>query len=134
MTFIDSNVLVYSVDKRNSGKRQIAREIVSAAVDNPTFVISQQVLNEFANVSLKKLSMTIDEVRECIEEFVNIYVAEQRLDWTCKALDIKKQYGIQFYDSLLLAAAAANGCNEILTEDLTDGQTYCGVKAVNPFK
>lgn len=35
---------------------------------------------------------------------------------------------------LLLAAAEANGCDEIWTEDLSDGQTYCGVKAVNPFK
>lgn len=33
-----------------------------------------------------------------------------------------------------LAAAEANGCDEILTEDLTDGQTYCGIRAVNPFK
>jgi len=26
------------------------------------------------------------------------------------------------------------GCDEIQTEDLNDGQTYCGIKAVNPFK
>lgn len=134
MTFIDSNVFIYSVDKRNPEKMRIAREIITAAVDNQTFTISQQVLNEFANVSLKKLSMTVGEVRECIEEFLNINVAEQRLDWTCKALDIKRRYNIQFYDSLLLAAASDNGCDEILTEDLADGQTYCGVRAVNPFK
>lgn len=134
MTFIDSNVFIYSVDKRNPEKMRIAREIITAAVDNQTFTISQQVLNEFANVSLKKLSMNVGEVRECIEEFLNINVAEQRLDWTCKALDIKRQYNIQFYDSLLLAATSDNGCDEILTEDLADGQTYCGVRAVNPFK
>ncbi|MBR4617168.1 MAG: PIN domain-containing protein [Kiritimatiellae bacterium] len=134
MTFIDSNVFIYSVDKRNPENMRIAREIITAAVDNQTFTISQQVLNEFANVSLKKLSMTVGEVRECIEEFLNINVAEQRLDWTCKALDIKRRYNIQFYDSLLLAAASDNGCDEILTEDLADGQTYCGVRAVNPFK
>lgn len=134
MTFIDSNVFIYSVDKRNPENMRIAREIITAAVDNQTFTISQQVLNEFANVSLKKLSMTVGEVRECIEEFLNINVAEQRLDWTCKALDIKRRFNIQFYDSLLLAAASDNGCDEILTEDLADGQTYCGVRAVNPFK
>ena len=41
--------------------------------------------------------------------------------------------GIQFFDSLLVAAAEATGCSEIWTEDLASGQTYCGVKAVNPF-
>ena len=47
---------------------------------------------------------------------------------------IKKQYGLQFYDSLMLAAAEAAGCSEFLSEDLNDGQVYCGLKVVNPFK
>ena len=55
-------------------------------------------------------------------------------DLTEKALAIKAQYGIQFYDSLVLAAAEANGCDTILTEDLNDGQMYGTVKAENPFK
>ena len=31
-------------------------------------------------------------------------------------------------------AAQEHGCDEILTEDLNDGQMYGSVKAVNPFK
>ena len=53
---------------------------------------------------------------------------------TASAIDIMKQYDLQFYDSLLLATANENGCDTFLTEDLNDGQTYCGIKAVNPFK
>ena len=41
---------------------------------------------------------------------------------------------MQFYDSLLLATAEANGCSEFISEDLNDGQIYCGMKIVNPFK
>ena len=37
-------------------------------------------------------------------------------------------------DSLVVAAAEMSGCDEILTEDLNDGQVYGSVKAVNPFK
>ena len=44
------------------------------------------------------------------------------------------RYDLQFYDSLLLATAKENECDEFLTEDLNDGQMYCGIKAVNPFK
>ena len=43
-------------------------------------------------------------------------------------------YGLQFYDSLLLVAASESGCSEFISEDLNDGQIYCGMKAVNPFK
>ncbi len=50
------------------------------------------------------------------------------------AVRIMSQYGLQYYDSLMLAAAEAEQCDVILTEDLNDGQVYCGVKAANPFK
>lgn len=134
MKFIDTNVLVYFVDGRNQDKQSIARTVIADAIGNPEYVTSLQVLNEFANVSLKKLGMTEDEVRQYIEAFQSIRIVFQQSGWTVRALEIRRQYGLQFYDSLLLAAAAAAGCDEFWTEDLNDGQMYCGIKAVNPFK
>ena len=97
-------------------------------------MISSQVLNEFANVSMKKLHMTEDEARQYVEAFQSILVVSQQPGWTVRALEIKKQYGLQFYDSLMLAGAEAAGCSEFWSEDLNDGQVYCGMKVVNPFK
>ncbi len=134
MKFIDTNVLVYFVDGRNRAKQSIARTVIADAIGNPEYVMSLQVLNEFANVSLKKLGMTEDEVRQYIEAFQRMRIVFQQSGWTVRALEIRKQYGLQFYDSLLLAAAEASGCDEFWTEDLNDGQMYCGIKAVNPFK
>ena len=34
----------------------------------------------------------------------------------------------------MIAAANKLGCHEIITEDLNDVQTCCGMVAVNPFK
>jgi predicted nucleic acid-binding protein len=133
MKFIDSNVLVYFADGRNPKKQSIARAILANAMGNQQYVISHQVLNEFANVSLKKLEMAEDEVRQYIEAFQHLHIVFQRDGWSVRALEIRKQYGLQFYDSLLLAAAESAGCDEFLTEDLNDGQIYCGIKAVNPF-
>ena len=134
MKFIDTNVLVYFVDGRNRAKQSIARTVIADAIGNPEYVMSLQVLNEFANVSLKKLGMTEDEVRQYIEAFQRMRIVFQQSGWTVRALEIRKQYGLQFYDSLLLAAAEASGCDEFWTEDLNDGQMYCGIKVVNPFK
>ena len=133
MTFLDSNVFVYFADGRDSAKRLVARAIIADAIGNPNFLISTQVLNEFASVALKKLSMTEDDVRGYVEEFMHIRTIGQRTEWTTRALEIKKACGLQFYDSLLIAAAEANDCDEMMSEDLTDGRTYCGVKIVNPF-
>ena len=134
MKFVDTNVLIYFVDGRNTAKQSIARAVLANAIGSRQYVISAQVFNEFANVALKKLGLTEDEVRQYIEAFQHIHVVFQQSGWAVRALEIRKQYGLQFYDSLMLAAAEFVGCDEILTEDLNDGQIYCGVKAVNPFR
>ena len=72
MKFIDSNVLVYFADCRNQTKQAIARSVLADAIGNPQYVISAQVLNEFANVALKKLAMSEEEVRQYVEAFQHI--------------------------------------------------------------
>ena len=134
MTLIDTNVFVYFVDRRDLRKQSIARSLIASALDNPQYSITLQVLNEFANVALSKLSMNEDEVRDYISYFRNLNVQMPIAEWTEHALLIRREYGIQFYDALIVAAAAAHGCDEILTEDLNDGQIYGSVTVRNPFK
>ena len=134
MKFIDSNVLVYSADPRDAVKQRIAKMIVMSARNSGDFIITAQVINEFANVALNKLGKTNEDVSKFIWLFREIKTVDVRLAWSTRALEIMKRYDLQFYDSLLLAAAEALGCDEFLTEDLNDGQMYGSVKAVNPFK
>ena len=134
MTFLDTNVLVYSIDGKDPAKQVVAREIVVSAVRGGGFLISAQVLNEFSNIALLKLKLSVEEVRKFVSFFSRIGVVSLESRWTDAALLLKQRYETQFFDSLLLAAAQENGCDEILTEDLNDGQMYGSVKAVNPFK
>ncbi len=134
MTFLDTNVLVYSVDGNDPAKQVVAREIVVSAVRGGGFLISAQVLNEFSNIALLKLKLSVEEVRKFVSFFSRIGVVSLESRWTDAALLLKQRYETQFFDSLLLVAAQENGCDEILTEDLNDGQMYGSVKAVNPFK
>ena len=134
MTFLDTNVLVYAIDKRDMRKKQIAKEIVLTARNSQDYVISSQVLNEFSNVAISKLKKTRQETKGFVELFIDIRTVAVRPEWTVRAIEIMEQYSLQFYDSLLLASANALGCDCILTEDLNDGQIYFGVKAVNPFR
>ena len=134
MTFLDTNVLIYSIDGKDPAKQVVAREIVVSAVRGGGFLISAQVLNEFSNIALLKLKLSVEEVRKFVSFFSRIGVVSLESRWTDAALLLKQRYETQLFDSLLLAAAQENGCDEILTEDLNDGQMYCSVKAVNPFK
>ena len=134
MTFLDTNVLIYSIDGKDPTKQVVARDIVVSAVRGGGFLISAQVLNEFSNIALLKLKLSVEEVRKFVSFFSRIGVVSLESRWTDAALLLKQRYETQFFDSLLLAAAQENGCDEILTEDLNDGQMYGSVKAVNPFK
>ena len=133
MIFLDTNILVYSIDMRDATKQRLAREIVFKAEESSEYIISAQFLNEFSNVALKKLFLAKEHVHAFVSEFSAIRAVPVLPEWTGHAFEIMERYGIQFFDALLLAAAEANGCDEILTEDLNDGQIYCGVRAVNPF-
>ena len=38
-----------------------------------------------------------------------------------------------YWDALLLSAAAEAGCRTLVSEDMTSGETYFGVRVVSPF-
>lgn len=46
---------------------------------------------------------------------------------------ISERYRISYWDGAILAAAESLGARMVYTEDLSDGQSYGPVRAVNPF-
>ena len=51
-----------------------------------------------------------------------------------RALQIKIECQLSYWDSLIIAAAEAASCEIVWSEDLNDGQTYGSVTVRNPFK
>ena len=134
MKFIDTNVFVYAADSKNPVKRAIARDVISRAVVVDGGRITVQVLNEFSSVAYRKLGLTVAEIKNYLEMFRALPVLPVAAGITEKGLDSMERYGLHFYDSLLVASASEIGCDEFISEDLNDGQIYCGMRAVNPFK
>jgi len=51
-----------------------------------------------------------------------------------KALDVRERYGFSWYDSLIVAAALAAGCQRLYSEDMQHGQLIDGqLSVINPF-
>ena len=132
-TFIDSNVFIYSFLNQGVEKKQIAARLLAQAIREGNGYISLQVVKEFCNVLTKKSNKSVAEIFGAWDIFNRFKFVTGSLALVRRALEIKGQYEIQFYDALMLAAAEAGACDEILTEDLNNGQVYCGIKAVNPF-
>ena len=113
--FLDTNVLIYWVD---AGPR--ADTVEALLADDA--VISVQVLNEFANVLVKKRKMSLDVVRELCETLIDtceIYDLSVRTHQTALALMAK--YNLSVYDANIVAAAGLSGCAVLYSEDMHEG-------------
>ncbi len=134
MVFFDSNVLVYIAINQDAAKKKVAIQLVASAIENQSGYISLQVLREVANCMFKKSNDSIEHIRETLSGFDALDCLDESRDLLDRAIKIKDEYGIQFYDAMIVAAAEAAGCETLYSEDMGDGQIYGGIHIVNPFK
>ncbi len=127
--FLDTNVLLYLYDQ-DIDKKTIAKRLLSDG-----HYISTQVLNEFSNISLKKLKLSPREVQRGLEVILNythlVIFSEKTI---LEALDIKARYGFGYYDSLILSTAMENNCSILFSEDMQHKQRIGDQLVIlNPF-
>lgn len=134
MVFFDTNILLYASLNTDAVKHLKAATIIRDAIETGEGAISAQVLNEYCNVLFKKTRRSASEIKTLIEIFKPMLRVDTTSALIDNAIEIKVHYGLQYYDSLIIAAAMSCGCNMIYTEDMNDGQSYDGVMCVNPFK
>jgi predicted nucleic acid-binding protein len=134
MRFLDTNILVYAVTDDDPRKREIAIDLITHALEvNHDGCISTQVLQEFCNTMYKKTKRTRQEIDALLDGFRDLLKTDVTIDLVRHAIDVKEEYGIQFYDALIVSTAEKLGCTEIVSEDLNPNQTYRGMAVVNPF-
>ena len=131
--FVDSNILLYAIDKADPSKQKAARNWQNVLWKCRLGRLSFQVLSEFYVNAVRIRSNASEEAREEIRDLlawepVAIDAALLELGWK-----IQDRYRISFWDSLIVAASKTASCRYLLTEDLQAGQDFDGVKVLNPF-
>ena len=134
MRFFDTNILVYAATDQDPRKKRIANEVLFHALEvKHDGCISTQVLQEFCNTLLGKGLRTREEIDRLLDYYRELLVTDVTIDLVRHALEVKEEYGIQYYDALIVSTAEKLGCHEIVTEDLNPDQLYRGMAVVNPF-
>ena len=134
--FLDTNILVYSFDDLQPGKKETALTLIANALQNESGLISWQVAQEFLNVSTRKFQTPLkpeDASAYLQKVLMPLCRVLPSLDVYQSALDIMQRTRYSFYDCLILAGAQAGSCNILYSEDLQHGQQVDGVKILNPF-
>jgi predicted nucleic acid-binding protein len=130
--FLDTNILVYAVDEGEPEKRDVARRILGSA---SRFVLSTQILSEFYVVVTRKLAQPIAEsvAAAAVERLGRLPMVPIDPTLVRAAIQVSRLSQLSYWDGLIVASAAAGGCERLLTEDLNHGQEISSVRIENPF-
>jgi predicted nucleic acid-binding protein len=133
--FVDTNVIVYSLDASKKAKQERALEWMDDAWKSRRGRVSMQVLQEFYLTVTSKLKPGLD--REVARRHVRGLMLWRPTPVTSplveRAWSVQDRFGFSWGDSMIVAAAHVEGCSYLLTEDLQDGQDLDGLVVLNPF-
>lgn len=134
--FLDTNVFVYTFDRKAPAKARRAIELVREAVATRRGIVSYQVVQEFFNVALRRFEqpLGISEAEQYLSTvFAPLLAIHSSQSLLADALRLCPRHGLSWYDSLIVAAAVEGQCATLYSEDLQHGRTYAGTKIENPF-
>ena len=133
--FLDTNILLYSISQNPA--ESLKRDRALALLDDDSGSLSIQVLQEFyvqATRSSRADAVPHELAAGLIEAWSRFRIQDMTLPVLKTALRIRKAYGFLFWDSAIVAAALALGCDQVYTEDLTHGQVVDGLAIIDPFR
>ena len=78
--------------------------------------------------------LTHQQAVRLIESFGRFSVQDITSTIVMAALGTRDRFRLSYWDAAIIEAARAAGCAEVLSEDLSDGQDYSGVRVLNPFR
>src|SRR5271165_320400 len=135
LKFLDTNVLAYAYDNGDARKQGIGREFLRRGLQTGEYVISVQILMELSATLLYKFATRIsaEQMMRTLDVLAPLRVVEPDRDLVRRGVETAAQYGMHFYDGMIVAAAERAGCKRIWSEDLNAGQEYFGVMVQNPF-
>ena len=133
--FVDTNVLLYARDPSEGSRHVAARRWVEQLWNDGNGRTSVQVLNEFYDVATRRISrpLSADDAWDDVSAL---------FAWRPQAIDehvlrearaVTQRFKLAWWDSLIVAAAHAQQCTVLLTEDLQHGMSMSGVRVQSPF-
>lgn len=134
---LDSNILAYlagvSRSAEDDDKIANVRELVSRLAKTVSLIAPAQTLGELF-VVLRRSGASAEEAREVLLEFAEAFgTSASETRTALSAADLVVDHKLQFWDALILTAAADAGCAMLLSEDMQHGFVTRGLTIVNPL-
>jgi len=138
--FIDSNLWVYAFIETQRNEEETKRNKIILLLEEvnkkDNITISVQVINEFHWTVKTKYDVGEGEIRnKVINGILKAKVTPVDLSIYKSAFQIRDNYNISYWDSLIITSALENGCNILYSEDMQHNQLIENrLRIINPFK
>ena len=134
--FVDTNVFVYLRDARDGTKQALAADWLAYLWESRAGRVSAQVLHEYYVTVTTKLKpgLSLEEARKDVLAMHSWRPAPMDQRLLDPAWHVQDRWGCSFWDALIVAAAQAQSCSLLLTEDFSHGRNLDGLRVVNPFR
>lgn len=130
---LDTNILVYAIDRDSKDKHERAISIVDQAI-RLDCVLTLQALCELYAAATRKKYANHNEVSSFIKELMVVFpIVESSRKTLSLALKMMEGHSLSFWDSMLWSTAKEHGCSLIISEDFQDNFTLGGIRIRNPF-
>jgi len=138
MNAVDTNVLLYSVDRNEPTKQLKAQQFLQQIHSAPEVtVLLWQVLGELSQ-QLRRWRdqgrLTPAEFAEHLRAFRHLFpLVLPTAEAIDAAVELSERFSLSHWDSMLLGACRAAGARRLYTEDIGSPRTIDGIELLNPF-
>lgn len=130
---IDSNILVYALDRLTPEKHGVATRIMLRAPFLDSF-LTTQAIGEFLAVFRRKFPRQLSSAQIIAERWVaTMTTAASSPEHLLAAARQSVEHEMQFWDCVIWQTARANRAAILLSEDMHDGFAHAGLAVINPF-
>jgi len=119
VAFIDTNIWLYAfLDTGEAEKSSRARKILTQTEP----ILSVQIINEICVNLIKKAGFTEEQISQLIEGLYEKYpIVELDEGILLDASQLRQEYALSFWDSMVVACAFAANADILYSEDMQDG-------------
>ena len=134
IVFVDTHVLLVADDAYDVARQARARDWLQVLWQRRAGRVSTQVLNAYYVSATQHFAMPQGDARAKLRRY-QLWQPWQIDHQTVEtAWGVEARFGLQYWDALIVAAAAQSGATHVLSLDLPHGQQMDGVTILSPLQ
>ena len=130
---VDTNILIYAVDRDAGDRHEQSKELLAHAARHDC-VLTVQTLAEFFHATTRKNLLEVRHASAFVRDWLDVFhIASADAAALLEAIDAVVEHRLSFRDAMIWATVRRSGCSALVSEDMQHGRRLGGVEFINPF-